>query len=77
MLPQVVFTWDIVEGNPVESLKGVQQSLGEGPYVVRSSCRGEDSKELSYAGVFDSVLHVESRLDPFLKAASLSIGHVR
>jgi rifampicin phosphotransferase len=48
-----------------EQLRAAVQTLGSGPFAVRSSAVGEDGRNTSFAGQFDSILHVneESLLD--------------
>jgi rifampicin phosphotransferase len=45
-------------------LDGVCQHLGAGKVAVRSSAAGEDGVEHSFAGVFESLLHVERETLP-------------
>lgn len=42
-----------------QCLDGVIQNLGCGPWIVRSSCGREDGENISSAGAFLSLLHVE------------------
>ena len=48
-----------------QQVRAAVHALGAGPFVVRSSAVGEDGRNMSFAGQFDSVLHVddESLLD--------------
>lgn len=54
----------VVHSDEPAELKSLAQSalnsLGKGPYAVRSSFRGEDSAEASQAGRYDSFLFVEA-----------------
>ena len=51
----------------VAALRAARATLGEGPVVVRSSALGEDAAGRSFAGQFDSVVHVDG--DDALEAA--------
>lgn len=52
---QVYFTLDQWRTLPESCLAQVSSQLGLGPWIVRSSCLGEDSHEASRAGAFLSV----------------------
>jgi len=69
ILPQIVLTCDLISLDPATMLKRVQTRLGEGPYILRSSCCKEDSRHTSNAGAFASVGDVRSDLREFVSAA--------
>lgn len=48
------------KANSAVCLSGVTDTLGKGPWIVRSSCRREDGITSSNAGAFLSILNVES-----------------
>ena len=56
--PSVFFTAKTWKRYPTEYLKRIYSTLGDGPFVVRSSNKSEDTYEYSQAGKFLSVLDV-------------------
>ena len=51
-----------------QCLKSVLSTIGNGPYIVRSSSHNEDSLQQSNAGAFTSVLNVtKHNLEPLLR----------
>ena len=56
--PLVVFTIDDWQADKKACSNQVVDSLGSGPWIVRSSCSLEDTKELSNAGRFLSIPNV-------------------
>ena len=59
VLPACAVTVAQWQHDPHTVILRCQQALGPQPLIVRSSCRAEDSREHSGAGVYASVLHVE------------------
>ncbi len=70
ILPLEVIQQHSWRNNYEENLKKIDQSLGKGPWIVRSSAREEDSFHQSFAGAFDSFLNVqkENAADAISKA---------
>lgn len=58
--PLVFFTVEKWERDSNECLANIHDSLGSGPFIVRSSCSREDGSEESNAGAFLSLLHIDS-----------------
>jgi hypothetical protein len=56
--PLVFFTVADWQQNQQANQSRVAQTIGRGPFIVRSSCQTEDSANASYAGAFLSVLDV-------------------
>jgi hypothetical protein len=56
--PMVQFTLEGWQDNRSSYLEKIQTSLGNGPWIVRSSCQQEDSRSLSNAGAFLSLMDV-------------------
>ena len=70
ILPQVILTWTDISDNPEQCIQRVRTGLGTAaPYIIRSSCRNEDGKLISNAGVFTSVCNVPSTVPEFMVAA--------
>jgi len=57
--PLVSFTIETWRAEQLACLNGVQSALGQGPWIVRSSCVAEDGAAISNAGAFLSVSDVE------------------
>ncbi|WP_079433181.1 PEP-utilizing enzyme [Zoogloea sp. LCSB751] len=58
--PLVSFTQQDWQSRRGACLAGIGESIGTGPWIVRSSCGREDSAEASYAGAFLSVPDVRA-----------------
>ncbi|HBB25806.1 MAG TPA: phosphoenolpyruvate synthase [Bacteroidetes bacterium] len=58
--PLVFFTVEKWGQDSNECLASIHDSLGSGPFIVRSSCGREDGSEESNAGAFLSLLHIDS-----------------
>ena len=60
IVPMRVFTVAQWDADRLKCLSGVADSLGEGPWIVRSSCGREDGAGASNAGAFLSLPNVEA-----------------
>ena len=56
--PLCIITLEAWLSDPDKCVNLLTKDLGEGPFIVRSSCRAEDTQENSNAGAFLSVLDV-------------------
>jgi adenylylsulfate kinase-like enzyme len=70
VLPQVTITWDLLSGDPANIIKQIEDEIGCGPYILRSSCQCEDNNIVSNAGMFTSVSGVTSDVSDFVNAAN-------
>jgi phosphohistidine swiveling domain-containing protein/DNA-binding transcriptional MerR regulator len=58
ILPLCSFTISEWNQSPQNHLKNIKKSLGNGPWIVRSSCKNEDQSEHSNAGAYASIQNV-------------------
>jgi len=58
--PSRVFTVAAWEADRADCLREVCSGMGAGPWIVRSSCEGEDGAECSNAGAFLSLLNIDA-----------------
>lgn len=69
--PLIFFPVKVWRDSPDECVVNVVRALGEGPWIVRSSCRREDCAHQSQAGAFLSVPDVTAG-DPDVTAGELA-----
>ena len=59
--PLVYFTVADWQNDLARCIHKVEECLGEGPWIVRSSCQREDTKDSSHAGAFLSLLNISKQ----------------
>jgi hypothetical protein len=58
--PLLYFTVNDWRTITAQCLQAISPSLGEGPWIVRSSCHREDAADASHAGAFLSIMNVSA-----------------
>ncbi|MDX1735552.1 MAG: PEP/pyruvate-binding domain-containing protein, partial [Halioglobus sp.] len=78
-VPPAFVIADAVAGAAPEGLREHCRALGEGPLAVRSSARGEDGGDASFAGQYDTVLNVrgEQALQAAIDHCAASLANER
>lgn len=71
ILPQIILSYSFFLKNKETVVDTVRKEIGNGPYIFRSSSSNEDSNFGSSAGLFSSVMDVESNITHFMRSAKI------